>query len=188
MSRGVGAFGLAGLLCMVGCVRADGATALAKLPPGPAQDRLGQLWATADCQHRFGEDDAECLRVQRDGDGVVETGLSRSLHGYLLSPWTVQTHLKVRILEGEPEVYYFADGGEGGLEERQGFGIADGRTNVFCATVYETVSADFYDNDRVSQQAVDASITCVHRAVAAGPGFAEAVKRCVQPFRPAPAR
>jgi len=179
-------------LLLGGCyARVDGRSALERMPPGAAQQRLASLYETADCQTRFAEDDAECWSQVQDGDVLIETGITRSLHGYLLSPWTVQTHLKVRFPVPNSElqtVFYFADGGEGGLQEREGVGVADGLVNLFCTTEVETFDTDGFDNNRVTQGQVDETVKCIHAAVLDGERFAGRVERCLRTLRRAPVR
>lgn len=172
--------------------RVDVAKVLQELPRDAAQQRFERLATSPACQQELLHDDAECWDRLRDADVVVETGVSRSLHGYLTSPYTVQTHLKVRLLSSttaEPEVYYFADGGNGGLESREGYGAADGRINVFCATAPGELADTHLDsNHRVQQAQVDAVARCVHQSVLADARFGGRVKACLREVRAQPAQ
>ncbi len=170
------------LLANLGCMgRVDGRSALDNLPDDAMRARLEALYSTPECQRKFEESDAECWSSERDGEVTVETGITRSLLGYPFNPYVVQTHLKVRF-EGK-EVLYFADSGEGGLDQNQGYGVADGSVNVFCRTSNGLLRLHTYDNSELDQRRADASVRCVHEAVlVARPQFAEAVTRCMSGF------
>lgn len=178
-----------GLLPLTGaCItRVDVGQVLRELPDNTSRARFTALYQSPDCQARFTQDDAECWSRQRDGDVEVETGVSRSLRGYITQPYAVQTHLKVRLLgadEQAQEVYYFADAGDGGLESAEGYGLADGRVNVFCTTRADQLFRERLDsNDTVDQRTVDAGASCVNEAMARGGHFAEAVKACLATIR-----
>jgi hypothetical protein len=170
------------LLANLGCLgRVDGRSALDKLPDDAMRARFEALYSSPECQRNFEKNDAECWSSERDGEVTVETGISRSLLGYALSPYVVQTHLKVRF-EGR-EVLYFADAGEGGLEQSAGYGIADGSINVFCRTGNGLLRLQSFDNSETDQRRADASVRCVHEAVLGSrPRFAEAVTDCMSVF------
>ncbi|MGI5861050.1 MAG: hypothetical protein ACOX6T_03225 [Myxococcales bacterium] len=175
---------LPALLLNLGCMgRVDGRSVLDSLPDDAMRARLEALYSTPECQRRFEQNDAECWSSERDGEVTVETGISRSLLGYPLNPYVVQTHLKVRF-EGR-EVFYFADAGEGGLEQPQGYGVADGAVNVFCRTSNAVLLLDSFDNSELDQLRADAVVRCVHEAVLlARPQFADAVTRCMSSLLP----
>ncbi|MFH1807531.1 MAG: hypothetical protein ABIJ09_02205 [Pseudomonadota bacterium] len=171
-----------------GCMtRVDVRQVLRELPADAAQQRFAQLAADPACQKKLQQDDAECWEKSSDVDVMVETGVSRTLHGYLTSPYTVQTHLKVRLETGDPErpeVYYFADGGDGGLEAREGYGRADGHINVFCSTSLDDLFDPSIDsNHRVQQAQVDTAALCVHQALLDGQSFGTRVKSCLHSVR-----
>lgn len=170
------------------CVkRVDVGQVLRQLPDDTARARFEALYDSHECQQRFASDDAECWSDQRDGDVEVLTGVSRSLRGYVTQPYTVQTHLKVRLLSADghvQEVYYFADAGDGGLESVEGYGMADGRINVFCTTRPDQLFRERLDsNDTVDQRSVDNEAECVHQAMARGGHFAQEVKSCLASLR-----
>ena len=176
------------VLAASACVkRVDVGDVLKKLPADTARARFEALYDSPDCQRRFAADDAECWSDQRDADVEVLTGVSRSLRGYLTQPYAVQTHLKVRLLSADghvQEVYYFADAGDGGLESAEGYGMADGRINVFCTTRPDQLFRQRLDsNDTVDQHIVDRKAECVHRAMAKGGHFAQKVKSCLASLR-----